>query len=469
MQISKAVHLTRLLQTQDVLTSLLVFCLILNLAWLSGLLSSASTLEHLTLLPFLLACSVVASVVQTPKLHGQRRRGIWLFAARYTAIVVTGVLAVSYFAHFAFVSRFLLAAFGVALFVALVVNRTVLRWWYFSGRAEHPSNFLKVLVIGSGNRARRLIETYRNQSDWGVDMVGVLDPKTHHGLTDVDGVPILGDVTAIRDVLAAQVIDEVVVCVPRSLLGNIGEIVESCREQAVCLKFMADIYDMPSEALSLQTVGSVPLLSFDPVARDEGKLIVKRIFDLLVATAALLVLLPLFALVAVAIRLDSKGPVLFKQPRVGLNKRIFTMYKFRSMYQDAETRLKEIEHLNEAQGPIFKMARDPRVTRVGRVLRRTSIDELPQLFNVLLGHMSLVGPRPMSLRDVEQFSLGIQRRRFSVRPGLACLREVSGRSRLPFDRWLQLDLEYIDRWSLWLDVKILLRLIPAVIKGDGAS
>jgi lipopolysaccharide/colanic/teichoic acid biosynthesis glycosyltransferase len=157
------------------------------------------------------------------------------------------------------------------------------------------------------------------------------------------------------------------------------------------------------------------------------------------------------------------------QPRVGLNKRSFNMIKFRSMHQNAEARLCEIEHLNEADGPIFKIHNDPRITRVGRFLRRTSIDELPQLFNVLRGHMSLVGPRPMSLRDVDQFSLGIQRRRFSVRPGLACLREISGRSRLSFERWLELDLQYIEEWSLWLDLKILLKLIPSVIKGDGAS
>jgi lipopolysaccharide/colanic/teichoic acid biosynthesis glycosyltransferase len=180
-------------------------------------------------------------------------------------------------------------------------------------------------------------------------------------------------------------------------------------------------------------------------------------------------MLPLFLVVGIAIKIDSPGPVFFVQQRVGLRKHLFPMYKFRSMHVDAEARLAEIEHLNEAEGPIFKMANDPRVTRVGRFIRKTSIDELPQLFNVLRGEMSLVGPRPMSIRDVDLFDRGIQRRRFSVQPGLTGLWQVSGRSNLPFERWLELDLEYIDNWSFGLDLKILLKTIPVVLKHEGAA
>ena len=170
----------------------------------------------------------------------------------------------------------------------------------------------------------------------------------------------------------------------------------------------------------------------------------------------------------VLIKLDSEGPVFFVQQRVGLRKRLFPMFKFRSMVVDAEAKLKEIEHLNEADGPIFKIAKDPRVTRIGGFMRKTSLDELPQLINVLMGHMALVGPRPMSVRDVELFERGIQRRRFSVRPGLTCLWQISGRSNLPFEKWLELDLAYIDNWSLGLDFKILFKTIPVILKGDGA-
>ena len=179
-------------------------------------------------------------------------------------------------------------------------------------------------------------------------------------------------------------------------------------------------------------------------------------------------LLPLMAMIAAAIKVDSSGPVFFKQLRVGQNKRRFMLYKFRTMVDGSEHRQSEFEHLNEAEGPIFKIANDPRATRVGRFLRRTSLDELPQLLNVLRGEMGLVGPRPMSLRDVNLFDRGIQRKRFSVKPGITCLWQVSGRSRLPFAKWLELDLWYIEHWSLLLDVKILFRTIPAVLRGTGA-
>jgi lipopolysaccharide/colanic/teichoic acid biosynthesis glycosyltransferase len=196
---------------------------------------------------------------------------------------------------------------------------------------------------------------------------------------------------------------------------------------------------------------------------------VKRVFDLVVGAALLLLLTPLFITVAILIKLTSPGPIFFVQDRVGRQKRPFRFIKFRTMVQDAERRQAELEKLNEVSGPVFKIRNDPRVTRLGAFLRKTSIDELPQLINVVLGHMSLVGPRPLPIRDYQAFDADWHRRRFSVRPGMTCLWQIAGRNSIPFDRWMELDMQYIDRWSLWLDFKILAGTVPAVVSGKGAT
>lgn len=471
MQISKSTHLKHLLRTQDVLISGLAYLVAVNFVWFIGILSASGVVDHIALLPLVLLFSIVGLKFENPGIHGKRMIWVAFLAARYAVVVVMALLATAYFGKLEFVSRYAVGLYGFLLATGLLSNRLFLRWWYFTGRREHPGNFLQVLVIGTGNRANNLMQSYKDNSEWGIHIIGALDPVGENQSESklADNVPLLGDVSAIRKVITDQVVDEVIICLPRSLLNNISVVIDACAEEGVCIKFLADLYEIEGGTYQLEQIGSWPVLSLNPISRSENSLIIKRIVDLVVAIFTLLVLAPLFLVTALAIKLESSGPVFFKQSRVGLNKRKFDMIKFRSMYEDAEQRLAEIEHLNEADGPIFKMKNDPRVTRVGRFIRRTSIDELPQLFNVLLGQMSLVGPRPMSLRDVSLFSKGVQRKRFSVRPGLACLREVSGRSALSFEQWLALDLQYISTWSLWLDFKIMLLLVPAVIKGDGAS
>jgi exopolysaccharide biosynthesis polyprenyl glycosylphosphotransferase len=470
MRISKANHLKRLLQTLDVLVGTLCFLVAVNGVWISGKITLDQAVAHIQIAPFVFAICVFATATYQPKLHGETPWTLALFAGRYGLILLTGMMAFAYIGKLEFISRMVIVVASGLLTSALLVGRLFLRWWYLWGRQEHRVNYLKVLVIGGGRRALELIQHYKSESEWGIDIVGIVDPEASKMPDTLEGVEILGGVEKIDEILATQVIDEVIVCLPRSLLGKIDPIISACNEQAVCVKYPADIFTLANgSTMHLEAIGKQPILSFDAVHHDEGKLIAKRIMDLLVTIPALLICLPLFGLVVVAIKLESKGPAFFLQDRVGLNKRNFRMIKFRSMYVDAEHQLAQIEHLNEAEGPIFKISNDPRITRVGKFIRRTSIDELPQLINVLLGDMSLVGPRPMSLRDVNMFSLHVQRRRFSVRPGLACLREVSGRSRLSFDEWLYLDLKYIDEWSMWMDIKILFLLVPSVIRGDGAS
>jgi exopolysaccharide biosynthesis polyprenyl glycosylphosphotransferase len=230
-----------------------------------------------------------------------------------------------------------------------------------------------------------------------------------------------------------------------------------------------DVFELKSSQTRAEDFEGRPFITHYRGSHDGWPGAIKRGIDILVSMAALSFLSPVMLMTAILIRLTSQGPVLFVQKRLGFNKRHFGVYKFRTMVIDAEKRMSELEHLNEVSGPVFKMKNDPRITPVGRFLRKTSIDELPQLWNVLKGDMSLVGPRPLPVRDYEGFSKDWQRRRFSVRPGITCLWQIKGRSSIPFEQWMELDLQYIDKWSLWLDLEILVRTIPAVLKGSGAA
>jgi len=468
MRISKETHLRFLLRTQDVCLTVLAYVVSIQaLAWTGVVPADQATIfMHLLPVPLLLAC--FASVRSRAGLHNQDLMAQLWFALRHSFVVVGGLLLFLYLAQVDVQPEHTMISFAALLSGGLIANRVFLRWWYLTRRRESPSNYLKVLIVGAGARSKTLIKNYQATSEWGLHVVGILDPDPAYHDTTIDGIPVLGGLEQIEQIVSSRVIDEVLICIPRSLINDMQSIAQVCSDEGVCLKFVADLYEMQAAAVRLEHIGSSPVLSFEPVSQDTGQMVTKRLVDLLGTVAAAPFLTVLFLIIAVAIKLDSRGPVLFRQERVGLHKRRFAMLKFRSMYADAENRLAEIEHLNEAQGPIFKSANDPRVTRVGRVLRKTSLDELPQFLNVFLGQMSLVGPRPMSVRDVERFDQSLQRKRFSVRPGLVCLREVSGRSKLSFDRWLELDLKYIDEWSLWMDLKILAKAVPAVLRGDGA-
>lgn len=326
----------------------------------------------------------------------------------------------------------------------------------------------RVLIIGSGNRARRLAETLTRWTLSPVYMVGYLDPDPDRVNRSVLGYRVLGTTSDITSILKQHVIDEVVMAIPRAMIPEVERIARACEEEGVKFCFMADLFGVRVARTRLVEFGQIPVLTHEPIVQAEWKLGVKRLIDIGAVICALPVVLPIMGIVALAIKLDSPGPIFFAQDRVGLNKRIFRMIKFRSMVNGADRMQTQVEHLNEAAGPIFKVANDPRITRLGWWLRRSSLDELPQIFHVLIGQMTLVGPRPMSTRDVDRFDEGIQRRRFSVKPGLTCLWQISGRSQLPFSEWLRLDLYYIEHWSLRLDLKILWKTIPAVLKGEGA-
>ncbi len=387
---------------------------------------------------------------------------------RSIIVSVGTLLVLLFFLEIQYVSRFVVWMFASMEFCALLVIR-MLTIAYFKEQVKSGRKTLRVLIVGSRSRASDLVMALQEKATWGLEVVGFVDPDPGRVGMNVNGIPVIGTIDNIHDCLKNNIIDEVIVAISRTMLKDAEPIVLACEQEGIRLRFMADVFNVQVARISLSEVKGIPLLNMEPVAQDPQQLLAKRVFDFVCTLLALPLLIPIFLLVAIAIKLDSPGPVFFIQQRVGMRKHLFRMYKFRSMYMDAEEKLKDIEHLNEAEGPIFKIKNDPRITRVGKFLRKTSVDELPQLINVLLGDMSLVGPRPMSIRDVDLFDHGIQRKRFSVQPGLTCIWQISGRSDLPFEKWLELDLEYIDNWSFWLDLKILIKTLPIVICSTGAA
>ncbi len=470
LQSNKTQYLTRLLVTLD--ACLIAFTYLVSIHINIGLTDKGGDFfaRHLLfLLPLVSASAVSLYYFGTYKsLTTPSVTSYFLSVLRGLLGGLVAVLVSIFLLDIEYVSRLVIGIFLLASIVTIVGVRYFLIWWYFKRRVESELNYHKVLIVGTGSRALKLRELISKNTEWGISVIGHLDMDASLVGNDVNGVKVIGTVEQIHRVLRDNVVDEVMVAVPRNMLSSISSIAASCDEEGVELRVMADLFDIGASRIKLDLFAGVPLVTFAPVSFDDGSLLLKRIFDIVCILAALPILVPVVALIALAIKLDDGGPVFFMQERVGLRKRKFKMYKFRSMVVDAEEKIKELEALNEAEGPNFKMENDPRITRVGRFIRKTSLDELPQLWNVLMGTMSLVGPRPMSIRDVDLFDKAVQRKRFSVIPGLTCIWQISGRSNLSFEKWLELDLAYIDNWSFELDLKILIKTIPAVLFQKGA-
>ncbi|MDH3347179.1 MAG: sugar transferase [Desulfobulbaceae bacterium] len=466
----RTVGLDRFVSFLDILLTTLAFLASYQLRNMYFLDENISFFSHMFILPLQLAI-LLGFLSYFGAYNSPRRTTLTAYCwaiFRAVSLSVGVLLALLFFLKITYISRIVILLFAIIEFFVLFATRIGVKK-YFRHTVRNNKNPLRVLIIGTGERALELTSTLQQQAEWGLEIVGYLDPDQDRVGSKIFGAPVLGTIADIHECLKKHVVDEVIIGIPRSLLEDAEPIAWACAEEGIKLRFMADVFNLQVARVSLAMAGAVPLLTLEPVVQDEAKLFLKRIFDLVLTCLAMPLFLPILALTAIAIKLDSPGPVFFIQQRVGLRKHLFPMFKFRSMFVDAEEKLKEIEHLNEADGPIFKIKNDPRITRVGNFIRKTSIDELPQLFNVLRGEMSLVGPRPMSIRDVDLFDKGIQRKRFSVKPGITCIWQVSGRSNLPFDKWLKLDLEYIDRWSFGLDLEILLKTVPAVLKSKGAS
>lgn len=345
---------------------------------------------------------------------------------------------------------FLLLFFGYSLFLL-----TAFRWYspaFISAFQRGFGSPYHVVIVGNGHKAASLAGTLSQDSPFRISIAAELNEEEC--------------ARELPKLLANRIVDEVIFNVDSSKLAGLEEVFLHCDEQGVRTRVAIDFFPHVNSEITLDRVGGAPLLTFSAAPLEDIRLVVKRFFDIVVSLGAMILFAPFIAAVALLIKLTSRGPVVYSQERCGLNGRKFTMYKFRSMVENADELKLRYEHMSN-RSVAFKIARDPRVTRIGRWLRKFSIDEVPQLYNVLRGEMSIVGPRPPIPEEVERYELW-QKRRLRMRPGLTCIWAVCGRDHIDFNSWMRMDISYIENWSLKLDWSIILRTIPHVLAGKGA-
>nr|MBL7065430.1 undecaprenyl-phosphate glucose phosphotransferase [Anaerolineae bacterium] len=383
-----------------------------------------------------------------------------------TAKSVVVMLAITFAIQPRQYSRLLLIEAGIIAIILLAVSRMVqnmiLGWLRSRG-----IGMVRLIIVGAGEVGRTVMRTIVARPELGYQIVGFVDDNPQKGQTDIGRFKALGPVNNLAQMIEKEAVDEVIVTLPWMYHRKIMAIVRECERRQVSAHIVPDLFQMSLSHVDVDDLGGVPLISVREVGFGQGALLVKRGMDIFGALVGLTLGAPLLALIALVTRINSPGPIVFRQTRVGAGGKTFECYKFRSMYEGAEAELEQLRELNEADGPLFKIRDDPRLTRMGRFLRHTSLDELPQLWNVLRGEMSLVGPRPPLPVEVSRY-MEWHNKRLEVRPGMTGLWQVSGRSLLSFDDGVLLDIYYIENWSLWLDFKILLRTIPEVLFGDGA-
>ncbi len=359
---------------------------------------------------------------------------------------VTLLAAQFFVSNDAFDRHRLIAVFTLVINYLLLVSYRLV---FFKLKKHSALDVRHVAVVGTGDAARGFARKIEEQGDWGLELAGIFDQKDVRALLERGGV------------------DELIVVMDSEPLADFKDTFLLCEEMGVTARVVLNFFPHSFARTRLESFDGFPLLSFSTIPTNEALLFVRRIMDIAIVCVFGIPILLVVGLSALAIKLTSPGPVFFKQERCGLNGRLFTMYKLRSMVDNAEQSRIELEALNEMDGPVFKLSRDPRTTPLGKLLRKFSIDEFPQLYNVLRGDMSLVGPRPPLPQEVARYERW-QRRRLSMKPGITCLWQISGRNEISFHEWMKLDLSYIDNWSLLLDLKILLKTVPVVLLGRGA-
>ncbi len=398
----------------------------------------------------------------------KRPRDVATDAVKMVALGMLALFTGMFFFQSQYVSRGLLLMFVALQFFLLAGSR----WTLLAAGAwlrTRPENRRHFVIVGTSQSAGELASLLEEGANLGLELraFACIGPEKPAPAAELRRSYPVMPVEKLPELLHSHVVDEVLFAVRREELAGLETLMQQCEQEGIHMRMQLDFLPQGFNHVFVEHLGQIPLLSFASSPQNDFALAFKRLVDLTVAAVSLVVLSPLFLLLALLIKLTSRGPVFYRQTRCGLGGRRFQLLKFRSMVANAHQLLPHLEKFNERDGPAFKMRNDPRCTSVGRWMRVLSLDELPQLWNVLLGHMSLVGPRPPLPDEVDQYQPW-QRRRLRMRPGMTCLWALEGRSQLRFDSWVRLDLLYIDNWSVWLDFKILLKTIPAVLSGRGA-
>ncbi len=386
----------------------------------------------------------------------------------------TGITFIMYLLHMDAVSRLFLGFFAIFQVLFFTISKAILFYTLRHNR-DRDYNTRKVLIIGTKNRAIDLIKEILSNPESGYRIHGCLettDMKINVGKTVIENISIIGTMADFKDILRHDVIDEIIFALPLKMVDHIHKYIFFAENMGINVRITPDfqiqriMYYPETAKVYIDTFLGIPTMSLSSTPHKDTELIIKSIIDYSFAALGTLILFPFFILIGFAIKITSQGPILFTQTRSGLNGRNFTLYKFRTMVVGAESLRTELDTSNEMDGPVFKVKNDPRITRIGHFLRKTSLDELPQLLNILKGEMSLVGPRPPLPSELESYHTW-QRRKLSMKPGLTCIWQVSGRNNIPFKQWMKMDLEYIDNWSLFLDFKLLVLTVKEVLLGKG--
>jgi len=442
----------------------------LKIYWLGD---SPFSRENATL-PFLVlaimvCCGLSYDFFGCYELHRQQNFGrVFLRIAKSALFGAAGVILLLYLLRMSEGSQILIASFvGLDILYLTICRATIL------SRRKRGLHRKEILIIGSRERARELIRYVTANEEMGYHIIGCLDVDPAPVGTEVaEGITIIGTLGDFRQLLLDSAVDEVIFAIPLIKVDGVIDYIGFAEEQGVNVRVLPDwqipelMYQPRLASVFIEPFVGIPTLALSSTPRKELALQIKTLLDRVSAFFGLVVLLPLFLAVAATIKLTSKGPVFFRQVRCGLNGRKFVLYKFRTMVHEAEKMRAGLQAANEMDGPVFKIENDPRLTAIGKFLRKSSLDELPQLINVVRGEMSLVGPRPPLPSEVAEYKHW-QRRRLSMKPGLTCIWQVSGRNEVRFEDWMRMDLEYIDNWSLVLDLKLLLKTVPAVLFGTG--